>query len=126
GKGLRLDDLGRPKDHRTLNGIAQLADVARPRIRAQSLLGCRRQLRNRPARGAREKRQEAAHQAGNIVGSLAQRREADLDDVDAVEQVLAESPGTYVGLEIPIGRSHHPYVGMPRLVLADALEGFLL
>src|SRR5689334_6334777 len=50
----------------------------------------------------------------------------DVDDVEPVEEILAEPAFTNVGVEIPIRRSDDAYVDPDRLDAADPLELLLL
>jgi hypothetical protein len=65
-------------------------------------------------------------QAQDILATLPQRRQAQLDDVQAVEQILAEAAGAHVGFEVAVGGGEDADVGVARLGLADALELALL
>ena len=57
---------------------------------------------------------------------LAQRRDEDREDVQAVEQVLAEGAGGNRVLEVGVGRGDEADVDLDRLDAADPLELALL
>src|SRR5687768_3307094 len=67
--------------------------------------------------------QEVVNQEGNVVAPLAERRDLDMDDVDSVEQVLAELALTDQIAKIAVRGGHHAHVGSPRHALrADLLN----
>ena len=70
--------------------------------------------------------EEQPRQLRQVLDALAQRRHADRDDVDAVEEILAEPPVLHRLLEIDVGRDDEPEVGLDRLGAADALDLALL
>jgi len=45
-----------------------------------------------------------------VLRPLAERRQVKGNDLDAIEQVLAEAPGGDELVEVPIGRANHPHV----------------
>ncbi len=58
----------------------------------------------------------------NVVDPLAQRRQVDLERVDAVNKVLAELALRDHLLQIAVRRTNDPHVDHRRLVLADAAD----
>jgi hypothetical protein len=69
---------------------------------------------------------EGARQRGDVLLSLAERRQADREDVEAVPEVLAEAPRRDVAGEVPVGRGDDPDVHLQRPVPAHPLEGPVL
>ena len=65
-------------------------------------------------------------QRGNIFATLAQRRQAQGKDEDAVEQVLPEFSVAHERLEIVMSGDDHPHIHGNRAVAADALDFTLL
>ena len=126
GKRGGLDDRGGPKDRRAFDGVAQLADVARPRVVDQHLGGRRRELRDVAPRLTCEGRQEAARERQDVLAAVAQRGHPYLDDVEPIKEILAELPGAHRRLEVAVGRGDHADVGVAGPVLADALEVVVL
>ena len=53
---------------------------------------------------------ERAHERLDVLGPLAKRRDADGDDVQAIEEVFAEAPGLHVGGEVAVGRGDEAHV----------------
>src|ERR687888_1257224 len=71
------------------DGIGQLADVPRPRIPLKDTHRLRRQrLLTQPA--ILVQGQEVRRQTWDVLRPLAQRRQGDAEDVEAVQEVLAE------------------------------------
>ena len=65
---------------------------------------------------------EQARQRRDVVAALAQRRDADLDDVEAIEQVAAEAAGGHLDAQVAVGRGEHLDVDAARLERADAVD----
>src|SRR5437762_171222 len=74
------------------------------------------------ALAAAMKRAAARGQRGNVLAAIAERRQMDLDRVQAEHQVLAEMPGGDFGPEVRVGRRDHANVDAARLGRSYALE----
>ena len=70
--------------------------------------------------------EEVAGERHDVGRPLAERRQLHRHDVEAVQQIGAESTGIDLGPQVPIGRRDDPHVDVHRLVAADALELALL
>ena len=70
---------------------------------------------------ARALREEVPGERRDVVLPLAQRRQAQAHDVEAVQQVLAEQPPPHALLEILVRRRDHADVRLLRRVAADAV-----
>ena len=57
--------------------------------------------------------EELGGEQGDVLAPLAQRRDADLDGVEAVEQVLAKAPGGHLGGEVGIGGGEDAHLDLP-------------
>ena len=101
------------------------ADVAAPRI-LQELRGRRRRKRLVPPVLLVEPRQEALSEDEDLLLALAQRRNANLHDVEAVVEVFTELAAGERLLEIAIGRRHDPGVHVDHPVASDAGEAEVL
>ena len=86
----------------------------------------RRQAADPPAASRRVLADEVLRQQPEIVLPIAQRRQRERDDVEAVEEILAERAGLDRGLEVAVGRRDQPEVDAYRPRAADALELALL
>ena len=87
-----VDDLLRIEGGHAAHEILELADVAGPAVLAEALEGGLVQALAGKAAVAGLV-EEVAGEDGDVLEALAQRREADGDDVEAVEQVFPELPG---------------------------------
>lgn len=61
-------------------------------------------------------------QQRQVLAPFAQRRGADLQDVEPVVEVLAERPGIDRRLQVDMGRRQHPHVHLDRPATADPLD----
>ena len=108
-------DAGRP-----LDVVAQLADVARPRMLEQ---------RRDPRRiadalgGVVELGGDRGDQQRDVVGALAQRRQRDLEDGEPVVEIGAEPAAVDVGAQVAVGRGDHANVDGDARRAADPLHG---
>ena len=67
-------------------------------------------------------RDEVADERRNLVAALAQRRDAQADDVQPVEQVLAEAPVLHLLLDVGVGRGDDADVDGERGGFADRAD----
>jgi hypothetical protein len=70
---------------------------------------------------ARALQHEVAGERRNVLEALAQRRQAQPDDVEPVQQVLAEQSLPHALLEVLVRRGDHAHVRLERGVPADAV-----
>ena len=70
--------------------------------------------------------EEVLHEQRDVVAPLAQRRQVDADDVQPVEEVLAEPPVLHLLLQVDVGRGDDADVDLDRLHAAEAHELALL
>src|SRR3569623_1088661 len=92
--GRQREMLGRKRgvarqDHSALDRVAQRADVAGPIVFDQHSACRRRQRGGRAGVTLRVMRKVMIDQRGNILATFAQRRQVDLDRVEAEQQILA-------------------------------------
>ena len=69
----------------------------------------------------RETREEMADQLRNILAAFAKRRQPHRNDVEAIKQVLAETPGGDLVLEVARGRRQDAHVDLDGPLAADAV-----
>ena len=62
----------------------------------------------------------------NILATFAERRQAQRHDVQAVEQVLAETAGNDFARQVAIGDGHDPHIDLDPFAAANPVEGLLL
>src|SRR6185436_18154294 len=70
--------------------------------------------------------EEVLHEERDVARPLAERREPDGHDVEAVKEVLAEGAARDELLEVAVRRRHEAHVDADRLDAADPLELALL
>src|SRR5204863_6670218 len=66
--------------------------------------------------------QKGAGERRNVAHTMSQRRRLDLDYVDAVVEILAESPGRDLLSQITVRRTNHANFYLHILLRADATE----
>ena len=110
-------------DDQALDHVLELADVARPRIVAERLEGVGLDALDQVAVGGGEARQEVLDQAGDVFLALAQRRHPEVDDVQAVVEVLAELALGDEVLQVAVGGGDDADVdAAPGALGADLLQ----
>src|SRR5262249_29238875 len=117
--GVRLELGSGPDQDGALDPVLELAHVAAPRM----LLERSARLSPHPTRrAAAQAGQERLGQGDHVLGPLAERWHPDLDDTQAEEQVLAESPGGDRGGQIGVGGGQDADIDPAGLTRADPLE----
>jgi hypothetical protein len=58
--------------------------------------------------------QEALREQHDVVAALAQRRQVDVDGVEAIQQVRSKPARGDLGVDVGIGRREHAHVGALR------------
>ena len=123
--GLRQMFVEQP-EHEAVCHVAQLAHVARPGVGHQfGELGAGRQ-RGRALVARGRKQREMLEQQRDVFASLAQRRQLDHRDADAVVQVGAKLLLIAQRLQVVLAGGDHAAVEGNGLVGADALDAALL
>ena len=90
-------------NHQTLGEVLQLANIARPGVGTERLLGIRRQLRAMEPMRFTCLPQVVAQQQHHVFRSLTKRWNVNLDDVQAEIQILSEDPGVDPFTQVSIG-----------------------
>ena len=98
------------EDRRPLDGVAQLAEVARPGVAGQRLAGLGREAGQPPAGLAGEEASRWSARS-RMSARCAERGQRQLDHVEPVEQVLAERARGDRRLQVAVGRRDEPDVG---------------
>src|SRR5438132_886323 len=114
------------EDHRPLDEVGELSHVPRPRIPAEGLERLGGDHLDVPIHRAGEALHEETDQRGNVLGSLAQRRDVDGKDVQAVVEVFAEALLLDQPSEVAVRRGDQADVDLDRPGAADTLELLLL
>jgi hypothetical protein len=120
---LGTDHLRAAGDDQALDDVFQLADVARPRVVAQQLGRVGGNLPHRRAVVLHEPLEEGVDQERDVLAALAQRRHRQVDDVQAIEQILAERAfGNHVA-KVPVGGGDDADIDAShRAIRADLLD----
>ena len=121
-KAVGRDDIAGRVDQGVLDDALQFADVARPGVLLEKLHGLGRHAVHAAVEFAVHAAEEVVHQQGDVVDPLAERRNADRQHVEPVEQVLAEAAGGGQRFQVLVGGGDEADVGVDRGVAADALE----
>ena len=111
------------QDHRPLARVGQLAHVARPAAARQLVVHGGRHLE---VTALGEAGHEVSDQRGDVLPPLAQRRQRQLDDVQAIQQIAAQRPLGGAGVDVLVGGRQHAHVDRDRGVAADDVDHVLL
>src|SRR5439155_15140421 len=99
----------------------QLADVALPVVGVERGTRLAREVRRLLAHGERCLDEEVLGEREDVLRAVAQRRELDREDVEAVVEVAAEESLTDQLLEVAVGAGDHLHVDAPRAVGATGV-----
>ena len=102
--------------------VIELADVARPAVIEQGLHRALIEAGELLAVVPRVMLQEVRGERRNILAALAQRGHADLDGIEAEQQILAEAARRHFFVRIGVGRRQQAHVDAPRVRRSDPLE----
>ena len=111
---------------RLLDDVLELAHVARPVVAEEAGDDVGGERARLPAAARRVLAHEVVGEQRQILLAVAQRRQGQRDDVEPVEQILAEGAGLDRRVEVAIGRGDQPEVDAHRPRAADPLELALL
>src|SRR2546430_15415972 len=110
------------KDDGTLDGVAQLAHVARPRIRNEVPLRIALDAGRGSPNGLSDLTKEHVRELEDIFCAVAQGRQLDLEDAEPVIQVLSEFAALHRGMEVAVCRRDHADVHVMQPGAAETLE----
>ena len=111
------------RDDQALDHVLELAHIARPRVLGQRLHRLGRHAVMRERLRARTACRNWLHEQRNVFAALAQRRHDDVDDVEAVEQILAERALRDHVAQVAVRRGDHAHVDDPAAAVgADLLQ----
>jgi len=115
GEVLRQERSTAGQDDGVFQGVAQFADVSHPRLIGQELH--RRRQKRQDARV--EAHEKMLCQRHDVVAPLAQRRQVNLEDVQAKKQIVAKRPLGDLALQVLMRRRQYPDAQGVRLIAAD-------
>jgi len=110
------------EEHGAFDEILQLADVAGPRVADERVHHVGGHVSDGFVLAAAEFLHEVAHQKGHVFGTLAQRRDVDGEDVEAVIKVAAEFALGDKSGEVVVGGGDNADIHADGAVAAEALE----
>ena len=122
----RRDHLRRLERDGPLDQVLQLADVPRPGVRLEEPHRLGRDLLLRHPLLAGHLPEKVPDEVRDVLAALAERRDRKGDDVDPVEEVLAEGPFLHLLPEVLVRRADDPHVDGLLGVPADAPDDALL
>ncbi|MNF52882.1 hypothetical protein D3C84_342430 [compost metagenome] len=112
-----------PRQHcGAVDGVLQLAHVARPGVALQQRQRGLAQRQAAQAQLAAATLAEEAAEQGDVLLSLAQRRHRDREHAEAMVEVGAELPGQHRALQVAVGGGEDAHVDLEAAVVADALQ----
>ena len=114
------------EDHRAVHGVLELAHVARPVVAREQRHRVVGEPGHRLADLGAALLEEMVRERRDVFAPLAQRGHADREDIDAVEEVVAERAFGHHGAQVAVGGADKPDVGALRARVAHRLELALL
>jgi hypothetical protein len=115
GEFARADLVSVGEHHGAEHGILELAHVAGPRMRVEHRHASADTARMRLPSPRQSGPRKWPHQIRDILGAIAQRRHGDREDVQPIEQVLAEAAVLHVGDAVAVGRRDDAHVHLDGL-----------
>src|SRR6185312_6779175 len=109
-----------------LHQVFELADIAGPGVALHGREQLGGEGRGAALVAAAEFGDEVAGEGIEVFETLAQRRQLDADDVDAVIEVAAELAARHLVLEVAVGGEEHAGAGADLLASAEAEEAAVL
>ena len=116
-----MDRLDIPEDDETPDEVLQLADIPRPRVFQEEREGVRGELHGALVLATKFV-QEVSCEERDRFPPLAKGRDADLDHIEAVVEILSELAVAEGNFEVPVGRSDDPGIRPDDLAPSHAGE----
>ena len=113
------------QDQNAFHYVAQLADVAGPRLDLQGGVSVVGQAPARQARGDAEAVQIIVDEVGDVLAPLAETRHAQGHDIEAMEQILAQAAGGDLLTQVAAGGGDDANVHLNVRVAADPAESLI-
>src|SRR5207247_1089364 len=120
------EDLAIAQDHGALDDVLELAHVAPPGISHERVQSVAIDTAHLAAELQVEFTYEMIRKQRDVLTMLPKRRQRDMDDVQAIEEITAESPGLDFLRKIPVGARDDADVDPDRLGATDRPHLFLL
>ncbi len=126
GEVVHVQRVAAADQHGALDPLPELTHVARPRLRLQPAPRRRRQREPIAAIDVAERLQEARGENRNVGRTLAQRRQVDGDQVDAIEQILAKFAARHHVRQRAVGRRDDAHVHLAPRARPEHFVGAIL
>src|SRR6267378_2866160 len=110
------------KEHAAFHRMIEFANVARPRMLVKSLDGGGVESGKFFAVTLRVTVEKMVRKEVDVLAAVTQRRDVDLDGIQAKEKVLSEPAGSGLRVHVGVGSREHPHIDAPSGGRADALE----
>ena len=110
------------QQHGAVNGVFQFAHIAAPGVAQQQPLGDRGDGAIRHAIGFGIFAGEMMRQSANVLGPFAQGRNAQIDDIQAIQKVFAEGAVLDRFGQVPVGGGDDADIHLDRLGAADPVD----
>src|SRR4029434_238424 len=119
---VRVDERAFRENRRPFQGVAKLSDVAGPVIASKcvSCIAC--QTSRWPAQGSADLLQKRLGQRNDVGRTFAQGRDLDVEDREAIEQVLAKVAALDGFAQIAVRRGDHTDVRLQKACPPEPLE----
>src|SRR5712664_556683 len=121
-----VDALLNRQDHRALNNIFEFAHIAGPIVIHQKLQRGRGEVAQRLVVFLAIALEEVSEQRGHVFATVAQRRQPEVDDVQAMIQIFAEAPFAYEHQQFHVGGGDDAHINLNLFRAAQAHEFALL
>ena len=118
----RADGRTRREEHSAFHRMIEFANIARPGMLMKSLDGGGVEAGNVFAIALRVTVEKMVCQEIDVLTAVSQRRDVDLNGIQAKEEVLTEPTGSGLGIHVGVGSREYPNVDTPGRGRADALE----
>jgi hypothetical protein len=109
-----------------LEGVVQLAHIARPGVCEQCLTRAGRQSRRRPSKRFPDVLQEGFAERKDIAATLTERRDVDVEHLEPIEQILAKVSALHGLSQVAVGRRNDADIGFQQPRAPQPLELALL
>ena len=119
---LLADLVAGPEDQHPLDQVLQFTHIARPAVVAQEVLGADAEAPVGQLFVGGEIVEIEIEQVGHVLGVFVERRDVQRHHVEVVEQILAETSGAHLFLQIALGDGDDAHVDAHRLAAPDAQE----
>ena len=120
--GVRADLAAAGEQHRAVDDVLELADIAGPGVGEQQPAGLGRERPRRQPVLLGEAGGEVVGEQADVGGALAQRRDPQGDDVEAEVEVLAKAAGGNGLAQVAVGGGDQPDVDLHRPGPADPVD----